>query len=266
MTRTFTSTFTAILIAGAAVSGLTVAPALAAEKDKAPMTRQAAQPDKSQCLANLGKMRDDLARDERFRSAYNAGRIGAGDYRDLVDAARVFARNGMEEKCETVVAGIKELAAKSTTDDQARKPTDDRAAEQRRAAEQKAWQTRYQAAKPVAQSELSVETLNGVDIRNAKGEDLGDVTDIVVANGKVEAVIIGRGGFLGIGTSYYKLSADKARIATMDQDDAGDIVVVVDMAETQLETLPKVTKENGRWIADRDDETKADDKMDKKAQ
>lgn len=42
--------------------------------------------------------------------------------------------------------------------------------------------------------------LDGVDIYNNNNEKIGDVSDVLVdRNGKVEAVVIGVGGFLGIG-------------------------------------------------------------------
>jgi sporulation protein YlmC with PRC-barrel domain len=48
--------------------------------------------------------------------------------------------------------------------------------------------------------------LIGMDVRNAKGENLGDVTDVVVdvETGRVAYAVVGIGGFLGIGE---KLSA-----------------------------------------------------------
>jgi hypothetical protein len=78
-------------------------------------------------------------------------------------------------------------------------------------------------------------------------------------------VIVSYGGFLGIGEDHYKLAAAKARVATMGENDAGDMVLVVDMTEKQVQSLPKVTKENGCWVAASDKNDRTTDKSDKGA-
>jgi sporulation protein YlmC with PRC-barrel domain len=54
--------------------------------------------------------------------------------------------------------------------------------------------------------DMRMSELIGMDVRNARGENLGDVQDVVVdtENGRVSYVVVGIGGFLGIGE---KLSA-----------------------------------------------------------
>ncbi len=61
--------------------------------------------------------------------------------------------------------------------------------------------------------DLRMSELIGMDVRNAKGENLGDVTDMVVdvETGRVAYAVVGIGGFLGIGEklSAFPLSAFK---------------------------------------------------------
>jgi hypothetical protein len=52
--------------------------------------------------------------------------------------------------------------------------------------------------------------LMGLDIYNEQNEKLGDIDEIIVdKTGKVDSVIIGVGGFLGVGTREIKVTMDK---------------------------------------------------------
>jgi sporulation protein YlmC with PRC-barrel domain len=54
-----------------------------------------------------------------------------------------------------------------------------------------------QSASP---TQMAVSKLRGTDVRNAAGEDLGDINDVLVDTaGQPSVAIIGVGGFLGIG-------------------------------------------------------------------
>jgi hypothetical protein len=47
---------------------------------------------------------------------------------------------------------------------------------------------------------MAVSKMTGTDVRNAAGENLGDINDVIVDHaGKPTVAIIGVGGFLGIG-------------------------------------------------------------------
>ena len=51
-----------------------------------------------------------------------------------------------------------------------------------------------------ASDQMAVSKLTGTDVRNAAGENLGDINDVLVdKSGKPTVAIIGVGGFLGIG-------------------------------------------------------------------
>ena len=53
--------------------------------------------------------------------------------------------------------------------------------------------------------ELRASNLKGMEVVNAKGEEIGDIDDIVLDlnSGKVHAAVLGFGGFLGIGEDNY---------------------------------------------------------------
>ena len=79
----------------------------------------------------------------------------------------------------------------------------------------------------VSPDQMVVSKLTGTDVRNAAGENLGDINDIVLdASGKPTVAVIGVGGFLGIGEKNvgvpfqaltFTISADtKTAVARLD--------------------------------------------------
>lgn len=198
----------------------------------------------SQCVKNLDKVRTDLQGDKSFSETYRAGAIDASDYERLRRAAITFSRNGMEERCEDVVAGMRELAKRQSDEygkrDRSADAKDVSEREQRRLAELK-------SAQSLEQASVSIETIMGKDVRNLSDVDLGDVEDVVTTNGKIEHVIIGRGGFMGIGVTYYQVAWKDLKI-TQDND-----TVVLAASEKQIEAMPSVEKKDGRWVAAADD-------------
>lgn len=73
--------------------------------------------------------------------------------------------------------------------------------------------------------DVRITDLIGMDVRNGRGENLGDVEDVVIdtENGRVSYVVVGIGGFLGIGEklsafpmSAFKVSQAAARVADTD--------------------------------------------------
>jgi sporulation protein YlmC with PRC-barrel domain len=54
--------------------------------------------------------------------------------------------------------------------------------------------------------------LIGVDVYNDANEKIGDIEDLIVDNsGKIEHVVLGVGGFLGMGEHYVAVSFDKLK-------------------------------------------------------
>lgn len=83
-----------------------------------------------------------------------------------------------------------------------------------------------QQAPAAAHRNIRVSELIGKDVRNAQGEDLGDIKDVIIDmnNGKVHYVVLSFGGFLGMGD---KLFAYPMRVfkPTADKD---DLILAVD--------------------------------------
>lgn len=216
--------------------------------------QQTTQGNDSQCVKNLDKVRTDLQGDKTFSETYRAGAIDASDYERLRRAAITFSRNGMNERCEDVVAGMRELAKRQSVEygkrDRTADSKDVSERERRRMAELK-------SAQSLERASVSIETIMGKDVRNLRDVDLGDVEDVVTTNGKIEHVIIGRGGFMGIGVAYYQVAWNNLKI-TQDND-----TVVLEVTEKQIEAMPKVEKKDGRWVAAADGTT-TEKPMDKK--
>lgn len=76
---------------------------------------------------------------------------------------------------------------------------------------------------------------NPTDMRD-NWEDIGEIDDLMVTlDGNVPAVIIGVGGFLGLGEKDVAVSLDQIRSVT---DENGDSFLVVEVSAEQLEAMP----------------------------
>ncbi len=79
-------------------------------------------------------------------------------------------------------------------------------------------------------------SLIGASVKNGADEDLGSINDIVLSDaGDVDAVVIGVGGFLGIGEKNVGVSFDAVE-KTTDAD--GNVVLVLETTREQLEAAP----------------------------
>lgn len=202
------------------------------------------------CPDDIGKVREELRADRAFQDRYTAGSINAADYNRLLAAAQTFGQNGMEDRCQAVISGVRELARKQstaaapgttaprTTDSTPRTDADrvgvDRAAYLR-------------AAQPINSISGSMERLIGADVRNMQDRDLGDVSDLQFENGSLKSAIIGSGGFLGMGVTYYVVEPARLKVS------ADRSIVVVDMTAEQLEALPRAARaDNGQWMVSAD--------------
>ena len=78
------------------------------------------------------------------------------------------------------------------------------------------------APKPVpeqAEHQVRATSLRGVDVSNGEAT-IGEVTDLIVTeDGRVEAIVVGVGGFLGIGEKLVALAWDSIKLT--DQDGYG---------------------------------------------
>lgn len=99
---------------------------------------------------------------------------------------------------------------------------------------------------------LSASTLTGDKARNAAGDDLGKIEEIVIDldSGRVAYAVLAAGGFLGMGDKFFAIPWDRLTVDT----DAKEVVIDVD--NEMLEKAPGFDKDNwpnvhdNAWIAD----------------
>jgi hypothetical protein len=78
--------------------------------------------------------------------------------------------------------------------------------------------------------------LIGASVRNGADEDLGAINDLVLSDaGEVDAIVIGVGGFLGIGEKNVAVSFDAIDKST---DADGNVVLKLETTKEQLEAAP----------------------------
>lgn len=80
--------------------------------------------------------------------------------------------------------------------------------------------------------------LDDANVYNGQSEKIGEVEDLLIDNdGRVSAVIISVGGFLGLGEKDVAISFKSFRIARERGDD--DIRLVLDVAKSALQSAPE---------------------------
>ena len=88
-----------------------------------------------------------------------------------------------------------------------------------------------------AADQMLASNLIGQAVYNTTGDNLGKVTDFAVGkDGGVKAVVLGVGGFLGIGQ---KSIAVPFAALTQDTDDNGNIVLDLDTTKEALDAAPE---------------------------
>ncbi|MGV1955788.1 PRC-barrel domain-containing protein [Agrobacterium sp. 22-214-1] len=89
----------------------------------------------------------------------------------------------------------------------------------------------------VQNTDLTASQLDGMDIYNAKNENIGEIEDVVIGDGKsVIGLVASVGGFLGIDKSYVVL--DPASVAV--HNDNGTPKAYVDTTKEALQNAPKL--------------------------
>jgi hypothetical protein len=89
----------------------------------------------------------------------------------------------------------------------------------------------------IKSTDLMTSKLIGVDIYNKQNEDIGEISDVVIGDGKtVIGIVASVGGFLGMGESYVAL--DPASIAL--NNDNGTWKAYVDTTKDALSKAPKL--------------------------
>jgi hypothetical protein len=93
---------------------------------------------------------------------------------------------------------------------------------------------------PVDVAELTAEDIIGADIRNADGEVVATVDDVIfTADQKAESVAATFGGFLGFGSDTVLLTLEEVEFM---QNDAGTVVLRTNVTPEDLEGRPEYTK------------------------
>jgi sporulation protein YlmC with PRC-barrel domain len=105
--------------------------------------------------------------------------------------------------------------------------------------------------------------LMGLDVYNEANEKLGDVNELILdKNGKVNAVVIGAGGFLGMGEHDIAVSMDKLKFieervrtsstapATTSRDNAATTRETTTGAATTTTTTPARSADANDWVPD----------------
>jgi len=85
---------------------------------------------------------------------------------------------------------------------------------------------------------LTAEDFDGLTVYGSEGEDLGEISELLVAdNGKINNVIIDVGGFLGMGEKPVSFAFDDLKLSRGGEADNTDLRVEVDFTEDQLKTM-----------------------------
>ncbi|WP_075996925.1 PRC-barrel domain-containing protein [Salaquimonas pukyongi] len=105
------------------------------------------------------------------------------------------------------------------------------------------------------EGQILANTLIGKTVYNHTGEDaeaIGDVNDIVISsNGEAEALIIGVGGFLGLGEKDVAVEFDKVHWTEQD----GDRWIIVEATREELDAAPEYDRSALMQTAARDSST-----------
>jgi sporulation protein YlmC with PRC-barrel domain len=90
-----------------------------------------------------------------------------------------------------------------------------------------------------ASGEMRASKLIGTTVRNSANESIGEINEVVLdRSGKVAAVIVGVGGFLGMGEREVAISYDSLKMAN---DANGSTVITVNTTKDALKSAPAWT-------------------------
>jgi hypothetical protein len=86
--------------------------------------------------------------------------------------------------------------------------------------------------------------LIGLDITNGQKEDVGEIKDLVVSDGKLAGYVVSVGGFLGVGERYVVIAPSAIQISYSENDK--EWTATMDATKDQLKAAPEF-KYEGRW-------------------
>lgn len=94
-------------------------------------------------------------------------------------------------------------------------------------------------------SQVGLSKLVGLNIRNAANESIGEIKEVLLgSDGKAKEVIVGVGGFLGMGERYVAISWDQLQIR---HDRDNDVFAAVSFTKDQLQGLPQYRYDRKTW-------------------
>jgi hypothetical protein len=97
--------------------------------------------------------------------------------------------------------------------------------------------------------EMLAGTLIGTQIYNAEHQSLGEINDVLLAaDGRLKAVVVGVGGFLGIGERDVAVPWPALQVS---RDAEQDLVLRLEVSREQLEQAPEFTTVAERRAAER---------------
>ena len=90
---------------------------------------------------------------------------------------------------------------------------------------------------------LSTAKLIGADVKNASGDEIGEIADLAVgSDGTARQAIVEVGGFLGIGSKYVAVDIDKL------QPEMKGSGFKTNLTKEELKTNAEYKKEKGHWV------------------
>lgn len=100
-----------------------------------------------------------------------------------------------------------------------------------------------------ASDQLRASQLMGAGVKNGAGETIGDVNDVLFdSSNKITAIIVGVGGFLGLGEKNVAISASEIQLA---QDENNNRIVTIAATREQLQAAPEFKAIGGKTISQR---------------
>ncbi|ESR23316.1 PRC-barrel domain-containing protein [Lutibaculum baratangense] len=85
----------------------------------------------------------------------------------------------------------------------------------------------------VAPLNMTVEQVEDADVVGASGEEIGEVDEVLMEAGEINALAVDVGGFLGIGEKTVIVPLDRFSVAAEGDD------LMLDMTKEELEALPE---------------------------
>lgn len=175
------------------------------------------------------------------------------DLRQLRNAAQIlnsYGKNGVCEDIVSVIEDIRNNPESAHAKDGAAKTPDTAAKNPDPNSYQAEYKKRFSEAKPIGdiKGNMRLEQLMDADIVGSDGSTIGEIEDVVMMDsGKPGYVILGFGGFLGMGEEQAAVPFSQLRV-TVDED--GDRTYYLPMTAEQLEKAPKFKRGDEKWMAD----------------